>query len=166
MPGIAFRVIGPPESFHDQSYCVRRPLGGMRRLGGQQKHVSLADGFFSSLTIRSDVLEDDVALQLIEELITGIDVEVPARIRPSDDHHDDPGVFPDHLCPHWGFQQTLMLIDPSFEVERFECRFHAVSLYLQYSSWNVRRPMSNSRLQQQALLMNLKLWINCSFICP
>src|SRR5262245_5645940 len=100
----------------------------MGNIGRQQKDVALANGLSLPLAGMVDVLQHYVSFQLLEQLITGVNVEVSTSIGTTNDHDNELGVLPDHLGPYRRLQQITVLIDPTFETQRCERRCHTISL--------------------------------------
>src|SRR6266403_6412189 len=71
--------------------------------------------------------QDHVALEHVEDLVGGIDVEVSARIRAADDHRRELRVFPDDLVADRWLEGVAVVLDPPPEVERGE-RLHEGTL--------------------------------------
>ena len=106
-------------------------------MGRKQEDFSLPDGLTLPLTFTVDVLQDHVAFQLVEKLVSGVNVEVSASIWATDDHDHELGVFPNHLGSHRRSQQATVIIDPAFEVQCLK-RFRHGSL-LSYAGIPIRR---------------------------
>src|SRR5688572_4958511 len=71
------------------------------------------------------VFEDHVALQHVEDLVGGIDVEIASRVRSADDHGGELRVFPDDLVADRWLERLAMLLDPVPEAGRHQ-RLHRV----------------------------------------
>src|SRR5215471_16811151 len=68
-------------------------------------------------------LQQHVALELIEELLHGIIVKVDALIGAADDHHGHLGLDIEQLLvADRRFEQVLVLVDPTLEIESLEAR--------------------------------------------
>jgi hypothetical protein len=93
----------------------------VRNVGGQQEHVSLPNGNVVDLSFLHD-LEDDVALDLVVELLRGVDVEVLALVGTAHDHHHELLILPDELIADRRLQEVTVFVDPGIEGERCELR--------------------------------------------
>src|SRR5438105_6315993 len=98
----------------DRPRRAHRAVGDERR---EQQHLALADREVPALAVLDDA-EDDVALELVEELLARIDVVVVPLVRAADDHDLEVRVLPDHGVADRRREEVAMLIDPGFEVER------------------------------------------------
>jgi hypothetical protein len=97
---------------------------GMGSISGQEKNFP---GFEQSKPfsfLRVDVVEIEFAFELIEHLISGIDVKIFAPVRPARHESDEIRVFPDDpaLPP-----VATVVIDPLPEIETGEVRKHRAS---------------------------------------
>ena len=93
-------------------------LRRMRHAGRQQEQLALFDRHVARLAVVDD-LQNDVALDLVEQLAAGVDVVVAALVRPADDHDEEVAV-PDGLVPDRRLQEVAVLRDPGAQVDRRE----------------------------------------------
>ena len=91
-------------------------LRRVRDLRGQEKHLAFADRHVDS-ALSLDGLQHDVALELIEELGTGVMVEILAGIGAADRHHDELAILEQQLVAHGRLEKCAVLIDPGAQVE-------------------------------------------------
>ena len=89
----------------------------MRRAGAAEHDLALAHAGLPALAVGADVLDDDVALELAEDLVAGIDVKVVARIRPPDDLVDELALREDFLVRHGRREEPLVLLDPAHQMD-------------------------------------------------
>jgi len=85
-------------------------------MGRKQEDFALSDGLALPLAFTVDVLQHHVAFQLVEKLVSRVNVEVSASIWATDDHDHELGVFPNDLGPHRRSQQVTVIIDPAFQI--------------------------------------------------
>ena len=87
--------------------------------GWQEEHLACAD---LEVDRRSTLGLHDAqhhrALDLVEELRSGVVVVVGPLVAAADDHHDHVGVEPDLLVGHRRLQLVAMFVDPGRQVER------------------------------------------------
>src|SRR6516164_907728 len=100
----------------------------MRR---QQKDLAFADRHVVD-PARFGHLQDYVAAQLVEKLLTGVVVKVDPLVRAAENHHDHTGVFEHHFVADRRSQKMAMRVDPSRKVEWLaEARYrHRVLLFM------------------------------------
>src|SRR5262249_13700974 len=84
-PGEAVDLIGTSLALDHQSPRPGRAHGAVRRSRPAEHDLALAHASLASLAGRIDELDDDVAAQLTEDLVSGVDVKIVARIRAADD---------------------------------------------------------------------------------
>ena len=99
----------------DQADRVRRPLRRVRHVGRQQEDVALLDRDVARLAVLDD-LQDDVALDLVEQFLAGVDVVIGAGVRPADDHDQELAVAPDRLVADRRLEQVAVFVDPAFRL--------------------------------------------------
>ena len=59
----------------------------------------------------------DLAFELVEELLAGVDVEVLAAVGSAHDHDDELAVGEHLLVAHRRLEQVTVLVDPATEIE-------------------------------------------------
>ena len=111
----------------DQADGVRGALRRMGRARRQHEDIPGADQLATPLSGAIDILERHFALELIEELVGGIDVKIPPGVRAADDHDDELRVLPDHFSADRRRQMMAMGVDPTLQVEGSEWLCHIVS---------------------------------------
>src|SRR5579875_1835315 len=96
IPHETVQLARPAPALYHQPHRVRGPLGRVRDFGRQQKDFAFPDRQVDRFSVVAD-LEHHVALDLVEELLAGIDVIVGARVRAADHHADELRVLVDLL---------------------------------------------------------------------
>src|SRR5262249_39224431 len=81
-----------------------------------QEDLALADGDVARRAVVDD-LQGDVTLDLVEQLLAGVDVVVAALVGPADDH-DQEVTVPDSHVADGRLEQVAVLVDPALQVER------------------------------------------------
>ena len=117
VPGKSVELLGSARALHHDADRARAALRRMRDLGGEEKHITLADRDVDS-AIRLDGLQHDVALELIKELRAGVVVKILARIRTAHGHDDELAVLEQQFVADGRLQQRAVLVDPGTQVER------------------------------------------------
>src|SRR5438270_190602 len=105
---------------------VSGPLRRVRHFGRNEEHLTLADRHIDRAAVLHG-LEHHVALELVEELLPGVDVVVLAGIRAADHHDDEVAVAEDALVAHRRPQLRAVGLDPLLEIERLQ-GFHVPSM--------------------------------------
>src|SRR5581483_4539426 len=82
-------------------------------------NLSLADRYLHPAAVLHGA-EHDVALELIEEFLPGIDVVVLSRVGSADHHDDEVAVLEHSLVAHGRLEHLPVLIDPAVQVERLQ----------------------------------------------
>src|SRR5262245_15279779 len=118
-------VVGVGGAFllDDQADGVGRPLRRMRNAGGQEEHLPLLDRDVAGLAALADA-ENDVAFELVEQLLGRVDVEIGPLVGPTDDH-DHEVLIQDHGVAHRRLQQLAVFVDPALQVEGSRQRHRA-----------------------------------------
>jgi len=89
-------------------------------VAGDQHYLAFPDRHIARPAVLDDS-ENDVAAQLIEELLVRVIVVVGPRVRAADDLDDQVLGFREHqLVAHRRLQQVRVLVDPARKVERGE----------------------------------------------
>jgi len=88
----------------------------MRHTRRQQKHLAFSNRDIDGLSVLLNFYRD-IALKLIEKLLTLIPVIVFSRVRPADNHHNKIFSVVNTLIPNRRLEQMPVLIDPFLEVE-------------------------------------------------
>src|SRR5256884_423366 len=117
------RTAGPLDHEPDG---VSGPLRRVRHFGRNEEHLTLADRHIDRAAVLHG-LEHHVALELVEELLPGVDVVVLAGIRAADHHDDEVAVAEDALVAHRRPQLRAVGLDPLLEIERLQ-GFHVPSV--------------------------------------
>ena len=92
-------------------------LRRVRQVARQHPHLALAD-VDPAGTVVGHHVDVDVALDLVEELLVGVDVVVGALVRPADDHRDEVGAGREQLLvADRRLEQVAVLRDPLLEVD-------------------------------------------------
>src|SRR5438067_1960471 len=119
-PEESVELVGEPAPFQNQTDRVGRALWRVRHARREEEDLAFADGNVARLSVLQDA-QHDVAFDLVEELLSLVDVIVAARVRPAHDrHHEIAVAFPDLRVSHRRLEQVAVLVDPAFEVERLE----------------------------------------------
>ncbi len=106
-----------PFALNHQTDGVRRTLGGVRGSGRKQEYLALLDMNVTGLSVIDD-FHRDIALDLVEELLTLVIMVVLPVVGSTHNHDDELRVLV-HLCiPHRWLQQMPVLVDPGMKVER------------------------------------------------
>ncbi len=106
-----------PLTLDHQTDGVCRTLGGMWRTGRKQEDLALLDVNVTRLSVIDDLYRD-IALDLVEELLTLIVMIVLAVVRSAHNHDDEFCVLV-HLCiPHRWLEQVPVLVDPGMKTKR------------------------------------------------
>ncbi len=103
-------------ALNHQTHTVGWTLRGMGRARREEEDLSLLDMDIARLSI-VDNLHDDVALELIEELLTLIIVVVLAVVRSTHDHDDEFRVLIHLGIADRGLEQVAVFIDPGMKIE-------------------------------------------------
>src|SRR5437016_3557677 len=117
VPAERLRLPWLPLALDHQPDRPRPADGAVRDEGREQQHLALADREVPALAVLDDA-EDNVALELVEELLARVDVIVVPLVRAADDHDLEVRVLPDHGVADRRREEVAMLVDPGFEVER------------------------------------------------
>src|SRR2546421_7569112 len=115
-PDEGLRLPGLALDLDDETPRVGRAGRRRRREGRHQQEPALADDLGRASALLH-VFQDHVALEHVEDLVGGIDVEVSARIRAADDHRRELRVFPDDLVADRWLEGMAVVLDPPPEVE-------------------------------------------------
>src|SRR6185312_14954530 len=99
VPLEAVALAGPTPPLDDEADRVGGPPRGMRHVRGQQQDLTLADWQIHRAAVLHG-LQHDVALELIEELLSRIDVVILTRVRTADHHDDEIAVLEYPLVAH------------------------------------------------------------------
>lgn len=127
----------------DQTDRVGWSLRRMRRVAREKKNLAFVYLDVNRLAV-VDYLEDDVALDLVEELFALIDVVVGTRVRSTDNHYDELTIFPDALVADRWLQEMPVFIDPLFEINRAQSsHIKVLSAYTNFTQ--VRKRTCNSQ---------------------
>ncbi len=103
-------------TLNHQSHSVGWTLRGMGRARWEEEDFSLLDMDIAGLSI-VDNLHDDVALDLVEELLALIIVVVLAVVWSTHDHNDEFRVLIHLGIADRGLEQVAVFIDPGMKIE-------------------------------------------------
>lgn len=103
-------------ALNHQTHTVGWTLRGMGRARREEEDLSLLDMDIAGLSIVDD-LHDDVALELIEELLALIIVVVLAIVRSTHDHDDEFRVLIHLGIADRGLEKVAVFIDPRMKIE-------------------------------------------------
>ncbi len=116
----AVAVLGAARAFdHEPDRARDRALRRMAHVRRQHEDLALTDGHVVDLSVLGD-LHDDVAAQLVEELLHRVVVEIHALVWTAHDLHRHAGVLEHQLVGDGGLQEVLVGLDPFLEIEGFE----------------------------------------------
>ena len=116
-PGQAVQLVGPPLPLDHQAPRVGRPDRAVRGPGRAEEHLALADRRRLALAVAVEELHGDVAAELVEDLVAGVDVEVVPGVRPPDDHEDELALREDLLVRDRRLEELRIVGDPAHEME-------------------------------------------------
>ena len=116
IPLEAVELPGAARALDHQSHGVGGALRRVRQLRRDEQHLARADRHLHGTTFLHGP-EHHVALELVEELLTRVDVVVLAGIRPAHDHDDEIAVAEHALVADGRLQLRAVRIDPLPQVE-------------------------------------------------
>jgi hypothetical protein len=87
----------------------------VRDVGGQKKDFALFYRNVSGLAV-FDNAKINIALDLIKELLSGIDMVISAAVGTAHYHDDEFPVFPDQLVSDRRLELAAILFDPRFKI--------------------------------------------------
>jgi hypothetical protein len=124
-PQQAIALVRQAPAFDHQADGTGHALRRMRHARRQVEHLAGADRDVArdALVLH---LEHHLAFQLMEELRAFVVVVVGARVRSTDDHHDEVAID-DALVAHRRLEQVAVLVDPALEVDGW-CQGHGMGL--------------------------------------
>src|SRR5689334_9964599 len=97
-----------------------------------EQHFTGADGHVDGAVLLHGP-KHHVPLELVEELLAGIDMVVLTRIGPADDHDDEIAIAKDSLVPDRRHQLRAVGVDPLPQVERLQS-WHVSSVRFAYGT--------------------------------
>ena len=97
----------PPPPFDDESDGIGQTLGRVGHQCGKQEDLAFTDGHVHHAAVLYRP-QGHVPLDLVEELLAGIDVEVAARIGAAHHHHDQVAIRKQQLVAHGRPEQVAM----------------------------------------------------------
>src|SRR3954463_1975609 len=113
-------LVGQATALEDQADGVRRSLRRMGRVRREEEDLTFADGDVVGFAVFDDS-QYYIALYLVKEFFTLVDVIVGARVRAADHgDHEVAVAFPDLRITDGRLEQVAMLVDPFAKVERRE----------------------------------------------
>jgi len=121
VPNKPIELVSAPLTFDNESDGVGEALRRMRNERRQHENFTFANLHIRKLPVLYGP-QQHVALDLIEQFRSGIDVIVRARVRPADDHHYEFGARVDFPVGHRGLQKVAVILDPLCEIERRQNR--------------------------------------------
>ena len=98
----------------------------MRHQGGQQEHLALPKDGDLGFVLGAEVVEVQLALELVEDLVAGVDVEVGTGVGTAGHEDDEVRVLPDDSSPA---PVRAVLVDPVSKIETGQMWEHGVSFH-------------------------------------
>ena len=119
VPLKAVELARAPLALDHEPHRVGAALRRMRHARRQQQDLAFADRHIDAVPVLHG-LEQNVALELVEEFLGRIDVIVGARVRAADHHDDEFAVTENALVADRRLQERAVLLDPALQIKR--CR--------------------------------------------
>src|SRR5579883_3163322 len=113
-PGDAVELLGPARPLDDEADAPRRPPRRVIDVLRQQEDLALADAH-PPLAAVLDHMDEDMAVELVEDLVPRIDVEVVARVRALDDLEDEVRALEHLLVADGAEGGRQMRVDPGLK---------------------------------------------------